>query len=353
MAAKMKNTASEISDLTIEKDIQAPDEQPVCTCFDFSLGQMRSMLAKNPTMSFDSFLADSNAGTKCTACLLDLEYYFVHLPRKSSGKIATKQISGHSSEPLRRKVYRWIDKLSPRRAIPLKDHVPIIAGPDIEQWAWVANYGILYAKDGGVPDFDIKLRLFDASGQLAHQQDVTLPLGQEWHGELAQYLPKPASGPESGDHPDLSIGWLEITRLAQSDGVRGTTRPQIEIVTSKSSCAVHGQSAGIITGNEFDMICLPKDDRVFVSLINPGTVPVEITMKYPFDPLEQIKTSPRTKLVTLPPRGAVLHEVVLTDDEKQAFSERLFNFAWSGTGFYKAHVIIASTQLDRFSIDHA
>ena len=333
----------------VEKDIQAPDDQLVCPCFELNLGHVRSMLSQNQSMSFDSFMEESKAGTRCTSCLLDLEYYFVHLPRTSETKTIVKKSLRSKQIPFRRKIYQWIDKLSPRHPIHLKNHVPIIAGLGIEQWIWIANYEMLYTKNNLVPDFDIILKIYDADGILVHENCVPLPLGKEWRVEVSQYLPKPVNGVG----PDLSIGWVEITRLAKSDGVRGTTRPQIEILAPKSACAVHGQAARYDKGNSFVTISNPDYDRVFVTLINSENKPVSITMQYPSDPLGVLKISKRSISLNLPPKGALLHEVILTDEEKKAFSSRLLKFAWQGIGFYKAHVIVASISLDRFSIDHA
>lgn len=352
MAARKNDTMDSGSELVIEKESLDPDDKLVCACREVALGDMRAMLSQEPNMSFDSFLASSTAGSKCTACLLDLEYYFVHLPRSGAGKTISKKSADRSPEPLRRRLYRWIDKLSPMRPLQLKNHVPVLRGPGVEEWIWLANYEMLDGKGKKVPDFDVTLRLYDASGRLVHDQHVALPVDSEFRGQMSEFLPQPGSGPASGDHAELSVGWLEVTRRAKADGVRGTTRPQIEIVTSKSACAVHGQSAGFGTGNEFDMICNPEDDRVFVSLVNPSDVPIDFTMTYPMDPLMALEVSPRSIPVKVPPRGARLHEVALTPEERRAFASRLFKFAWRGTGYFKAHVIVASKSLDRFSIDH-
>jgi len=334
---------------------QHSDKQIICMCNEFSLDDMQSMLAENPNISFDRFLADSGVGARCTACLFDLEYYFVDLPREKKTNVDVDYSKPKSTLSLRRRFYQWIDQHSPRQPIRSCEDVPVIAGNDIKQWVWIANYDLLYkkGKSNKVPDFDVELKLYDATGGAPiHQQRVELALGTAWRGELSQYLPQSKNGGSSVSDKELSIGRLEIIRHSKSDGVRGTTRPQIEIATSVSSCAVHGQAAGQNTGSAFDLICHPDDDRVFLSFINPSSSPVDIKLKYPSDPMKKIELPSRDVHITIPPNGAELHEIVLSEEEIEEYRDRLYNFSWHGVGLYKCHVIVASTGLDRFSIDH-
>jgi len=325
----------------------------VCRCHEYQLGEMYRTLSENPDLSFDRFLRTAKLADRCTACLLDLEYYFIQLPR--DGSVSRKSNHTPSTEnkvPLRRRLYQLIDGLSPKRAIRLPNQVPVLVGKNIEQWLWLANHQIDYEDPHDVPDFDVFLTLYDKEGKQIWRETRPLIAGTEWREELTQYARQHDA--EAGeDGAGLEVNWLEVTRRARSVGVRGTTRPQIEIVTPSSSCAVHGQAAGFNHGGQFDLNHCPDEDRVFVSIINIGAEPLRLEFRYPIDPLRRQDSPTRSAEVVIPAGGVRLHEVILAPEEQEAFRDRLFRFSWHGYGEYKAHVFVASKQLDRFSIDHS
>ena len=324
----------------------------VCRCNEFQLSEMHRTLSENPNLSFDRFLRTGKLADRCTACLLDLEYLYIQLPRDGFSAPATGQAKSNENKlPIRRKIYQFIDRLSPQRAIRLPNHVPVLLGENIQQWLWMANHQIDYEASHDVPDFDVELKIHDGDGNEVWGETRPLVAGSEWREELTQHARHAPAG-HQGRGDELSVCWLEVTRRARTDGVRGTTRPQIEIVTPQSSCAVHGQAAGFNHGAQFDLNHCPEEDRVFVSIINIANEPLRIEFQYPIDPLRRLDLPVRAVETVIPPKGVKLHEIVLGKEEQEAFRNRLFRFSWHGYGEYKAHVFVASTQLDRFSIDH-
>ena len=328
------------------------DSLIVCRCNEYQLSEMYRTLSANPELSFDRFLRTAKLADRCTACLLDLEYYFIQLPRDgSTAGAATRAGSDGNKLSLRRKFYQLMDGLSPKRAIRLPNHVPLLLGEHIEQWLWMANHELDYEDSNDAPDFDVELKIYDGEGSEVWRDIRPLVAGSEWREELTQHTRDAAAG-QLGNGTELSVHWLEVTRRARNVGVRGTTRPQIEIVTPRSSCAVHGQAAGFNHGGQFDLNHCPEDDRIFVSIINIADDPLRIEFRYPIDPLQRLDLPARTVEVVVPAKGVKLHEIVLVTEEQAIFRNRLFRFSWHGYGEYKAHVFVASKQLDRFSIDH-
>ena len=324
----------------------------VCRCNEFRLREMHRTLSENPNLSFDRFLRTNELADRCTACLLDLEYLYVQLPRDGSYALTTGQTGSNENKlPIRRKLYQFIDRLSPQRAIRLPNHVPVLLGKNIQQWLWMANHQLDYETSNDVPDFDVELKIYDGDGNKVWDDTRPLVAGSEWREELTQHTRNASVGHlDSGD--ELSVCWLEVTRRARTDGVRGTTRPQIEIVTPHSSCAVHGQAAGFNHGAQFDLNHCPEEDRIFVSIINIANEPLRAEFRYPIDPLRRLDLPMRVVEVAVPAKGVRLHEIVLGKEEQDAYRNRLFRFSWHGYGKYKAHVFVSSRQLDRFSIDH-
>ncbi len=330
------------------KNDEALDESLfVCRCKEFQLSEMYRTLSENPELSFDRFLNSAELADRCTACLLDLEYYFIQLPRDGSTSPEINRAQSNEDKiPFRQKFYRFVDRLSPKRAIRLPNHLPVLFGENVQQWLWMANHQLDYNNTNAIPDFDVHLTMYNEDGDIVWRDTRPLLAGSEWREELTKHTPDRAGA-------EISAFWLDVTRCARSDGVRGTTRPQIEIVTPTSSCAVHGQAAGFSNGCPFELIHCPDEDRVFVSIINIASKPLDIELRYPEDPTENLKLPVRTTEITIPAKGIRLHEVVLNKHEQDAFRNRLFRFSWHGYGEYKAHVIVGSKQLDRFSIDHS
>ena len=75
-------------DITLEG--LPPANRIICACTNMTFGQLEEAVGKVQNHSFDALLEETGAGKTCTACLLDLEYYFVDLkaraPRQSDGE---------------------------------------------------------------------------------------------------------------------------------------------------------------------------------------------------------------------------------------------------------------------------
>jgi hypothetical protein len=70
--------------IELKSGVALDDSLIVCRCNEFQLGEMHRTLSENPDLSFDRFLSTAKLADRCTACLLDLEYYFIELPRKGT-----------------------------------------------------------------------------------------------------------------------------------------------------------------------------------------------------------------------------------------------------------------------------
>ena len=327
----------------------------VCPCREISLADIERLLSESPDLSFDMFLEATGAGSKCTACLLDVEQYFVEVPRGSKEGPAQKHNTVDKPKkdalPLKQRFYQSLDRLFPDRPIDLSEHVPVLAGPDIQQWFWMANHSLLYEGKECAPDFDVDLTLRNADGTIVWRDVCALPAGEVIREEISdKLLASPSTKHETGS--SLSIGWLRIRRRAKKSGIRGTTRSQLEIVSREGNCSVHGQRAGQIGGGRMTVLGRAGEDRFFVSIANVQRRELIVTFSYPID-VDDDEASSRASVVTVPPEGAALHEIQLTPAEQEAFEGRLYSIRWSAKGYYKTHFIVASPDLSRFSIDHA
>lgn len=319
----------------------------ICGCFDLTLGAYQDFLRANPAISFDEMMRRTKAGTKCTACTLDLEYHYVVTAREGIEPSALKRAPvGIDRPPVTGKValYRMIDGVSPHVAQPFSNVMPVLTGAGIEEFVCVDNHSLLYEHKICAPDMRVDLEVRDADGRLRfHHEDI---VGAE------NALRVNVSGHLPGAAGELGIGSVTIVRQALSPGYRGTTRPQIEIVAPRAACALHSQAATRAPEGWFTCLHRPDDERVFLTLINAGERDLAIELAYPVLGAMDFGFRPEVHVVSLPPRGARLHEVSLPRERFAHLIGKPIQIRWRASGHYKVHVVCATPALDRFSIDH-
>jgi hypothetical protein len=335
----------------------APEDGILCPCFDFSIMDLQAMVAADPAMSYEEFTKKSGVGGKCTACTLDLEHYFVGLPRtRPSGQSERAWIRERERMPLKQRLYRFIDNLTPGVAIDLYEHLPVLVGQDIEQALIIANYSLLYEGEQRAPDIQLDLTLRDCEGDVVWASRPVLGSDQSLREPLTERLNEAAVNaskePARGGIEGLGVGSLQVIRRARSSGVRGTTRPQTEIVARKGACAIHGQSAGLTRGADFTCLWRPEDQRILISFVNASDRPLALGLRYPVGALDVAAPGRPTARLDVPPHGARLHEIKLSSEDANAVGDGPFKICWAGAGQYKAHIFVSTPDLDRFSIDH-
>ncbi len=325
------------------------DGEIVCACYNLRRQDLQSMLAADPALSFEALMNETGAGKLCTACMLDLEYHFVTLPRTGRTGGPWLRVDPVQAPTFRRRVWRLLDRLSPLMPVPLTEYMPVLTGDGIEQWVWVANHSLLYDDKERPPDFDVVITVRDSEGRVRYREAHGIAQGAALHLNVSQFLPLPERQPGP---PLPGIGSVTIERRALRPGFRGTIRPQIEIIAPAGSCAVHTQAPSVHPAAQwFPNLYRPRDERLFFSIVNASRGPLEVEFAYPFDAARR-GIAPVVETVRVPPGGARLHEIVLPEAEAVRFVDRLYSIRWRSSGARKVHVLCATPALDRFSIDH-
>ena len=111
------STEDEASESPVENTVALDaDRELVCACVNLNLGDYKSFLSKNAGATFEEVLALTKAGSTCTACLLDLEYYFVEAGRSAGteGSGANKNTE-RERVGLKRRLFDFIDRQLQRR----------------------------------------------------------------------------------------------------------------------------------------------------------------------------------------------------------------------------------------------
>lgn len=309
----------------------ATREQILCACYNVTLDRVKAMKKADTSLTFDELMRSTGAGTKCTACLLDLEYFFV------SGEVPRDKTNRRKPTPkqsFKRRIYDLIDSYSPKRPTVSRTVAPIVSGPGIEQYFWMANTPMLFDDD----EFEatphrIRYAVRDSSGRVCQQDDIRLGAGESARVNISKCLPSETTGP-------LAIGTFDISLWSEIRGVRGTTRPQIEILTQTSACSVHTQGpfrtpfeAGMTVPNN------PQDDRIFFAFMNP----------FPTTLTGRINLATGTAPIQVQPHGATLFEMPRSGYRSEG---RTTFVSWKLDAGGKVYMLCSSKSLDRFSVDH-
>lgn len=319
-------------------------EDVVCTCVDLTRAGLAELLAREPDLSFDDMLSRTGAGTTCTACLLDLEYLFSEhaVSGRGRGGGPVKANRPRVRRSLKRRIYDAVDALAPAWPVRLSNPVPVLAAPGLEQFLCVANDSMFFKGEMSAPPMAVRLVIRDAAGEVRHRGEHQVAPDDALWVNLSEHLPQTADGGLP------AVGSAEITRLAIRPGTRGTTRPQIVIRAAAGCCAVHSQAAGEAREKWVNCIYRPTEERVFVTCLNAADRILGGVFEYPHG-LPGIK--PSTRKVEVPPFGTILYEVALPDGVAEA-ENAPYGIRMQFDGRHKTHLLCATTNLDRFSVDH-
>lgn len=319
--------------------LAAAGDELVCGCTDLGRGAAERYLRERPAMRFDEFLDTTGAGSRCTACMLDLEYLYTQVRQEGGAATheATSKLRSAERLPWKHRLYAFLDRVTPPVAQRMTHMLPILKGPHLEEHLWIANHALGFAKEGVVPTWRIDLTVRDDQGRVTHKSHRRLEPREVLSLRVSDYLP-PATD------PSMPVGGsVEVTRLAHSAGWRGTTRPQIELLTPCASSTVHGQ--GIQNKGEIWIPCMvrPAEERLMMVTVNCGGAPLRILYDFPKEP-DRAEVE-----IEVPAHGTHVHELYLPPSPK---GERLIDVRYRGNGPKVVHLLTATRNLDRVSIDH-
>jgi len=328
------------------------DDEIICGCIDLTIGQFKVECAENPAEGFDGLLTRISAGKECTACLLDLEYHYSVSPQSGGAPKATRLLRNQpSAEPrpsLKRSIYKVLDDLSPPISYPLDGVAPILIGSGIEQCLTVSSHSLLYEGDIVSPAITYSVEVSDAEGEVRGRLKRRVEKGKSWRADLTGMFPAHVRASDT-----LSIGLMKVKWRFDSPGKRGTARPQIEINARAGSCAVHTQRAGNALEKRVTLLWQPADQRLFLSIVNPARNRLEGRIEYPVVDGEDEFGAVQSQNFSVAANGATLQEIVLSGEAAHLLVGQPIEVrAEMSDPGYKMHVLCASPDLGRFSIDH-
>ena len=323
------------------------NSEMLCGCSSMTVQQFYDFIAANP-VGFDEVLRKTGAGQSCTACLLDLEYHYVGaFEAASRGANVDKTVERKTAKTvsLKQRIYNAIDAISPLTPFKLRQVAPVLYGAGVSQWLCVCNHSMMYEGKLSAPTFRLDLTLRDSEGKVVEQRRERVAAEESVRLNLSDALEKA----ESSDNGGLKLGWMDLVRSGETPGYRGTTRPQIEIVSNAGVCAVHTQAASERAKGGLTLRVRPGEDRLFLTVLNAESKPLAFHTSVSAASL----AAPIEVPVEVPASGARLVEVPMPPATKTDRLGLLTDVTWSADRMHKVYIVCASQNLDRFSVDHA
>jgi bacterioferritin-associated ferredoxin len=318
-------------------------DQLICGCAELTAEGIGALVARYPAASFDQFLERSGAGRECTACMLDLEYLFTEAPRDAtaSARLAHNDDVAPAVS-LKQRLYAMLDSVPIKVPINVTNCMPVFYGAGIQQYLWMANHSLLYDGVGGEHPFRVRYRLRDGAGREFHRARLTLEPDSELRQDLSACFPASDA---------LAVGSITLDRFAAAPTVRGTTRPQIEIVGPHSATSLHFQAPGHDQIRSSRTPWRPDVECGLFTIVNTGPRPYHVAFSYW---VNHDLGAPQLGAAqcTVPPRGAMLHEVELSDKAQAVLDSSLLQIRWQARGAGKLHFVCLTRDGERLSIDH-
>jgi len=318
----------------------AVDRNLLCACAELSQERAAAILAASPGEPFDAFLTATGAGGTCTACMLDLEHFFVEIPRVAKPDTAVAGAPERKSDSLKAKLYALLGRLPPKLAYNRSNWMPVLYGVGIRSYVWMANHPLLFVDRNEISDFDIRYTIRNGAGEVVHRGSESLPKNGDIRCDLTSVF---------GDPADLSIGSVKLDRLACRPAVRGTTRPQIEIVTPVSASTLHFAAPNSAYDTTFALKYQPDEDRNLITVQNCANGPFRLDLQYFADGGVGELHSVRLDLVAYESR---LCAIDLPSDARRALGDRLLIIRIRGAGLGRLHLLNSRNDYSRISLDH-
>lgn len=312
------------------------------------MSDLQRLLGDEPTLEFGAFLAKSGAGNKCTACLLDLELYYVEAQNKTlDAAPAATRTKSQQRMRLRHRLYELLDRWSPQVPIRFSNVVPILAGEDIDTSIVVSNDNLLFDSASDVDDIVCDIIVRNARGACRFQTRKVINVGESLRLDVSEHIRDEEGTPQ--DAPWIP-GTVEIIRSWKRPSSRGTSRPQV-IISAKGGCgAVHTQDTVGKGVTWFDNLFYPKTDRAFLAICNRSKSTQTFHVQSPLGLGESVAAE--TQQIEIAGLGTKICEITPSDIPEDSFAGQIYGARCTSPCENKILILNTSLNLDRFSIDH-
>ena len=324
-------------------------EEVLCGCVGFRMCDLESLISAEPTITFEAMQLRTGMGQKCTACMLDLEYHFIRILREG-GSVARRQFQQSSVKTrlsFKRYVYQFLDGLSPMVPIHLENMLPVFYSPTISQFLWISNYTMLKCGMEGPKTVEILAEIRDHAGVVVQRFQKILKREESLRENISVELQRrhlPSSD-------QLNVGSVRVTRKFRQPDVRGTTRPQVEVVGTAGVGVLHGQALAGKLPRWFTLWPRRTVGRYFLSLVNgERSRQLKVTCSGPYRTDGSSFGQPKFINVKIRPSGSEL--IDLSSMEALVTEDCPFSITWASDGLNASHIVSTDWDIERLSLDH-
>lgn len=230
----------------------------VCACFAVSEADIRAHLG-DPQNTLETLVSQTGIGTKCTACLLDLDLIIddtVALRHSVASRLGQgmQKTNGLSITT---------DLTSSGFFLNRKDIVTSLR---------VSNFPVLFESDyHGVP-YSVSLRLVSAAGKCVKTYRQDLNLNDTMHVSFSEMLPG-----------HIEDGWFLLSLYPKKRGLVGSIRPQVALEGRNWVSTYHTQPQAMATKdgsrNKITVYNSISGFQSSVSVINANNRPGFVTLQ--------------------------------------------------------------------------
>ena len=190
--------------------------KPLCFCFNVTKSDINTFL-QDSSKSIDDLISETKIGTKCTACLMDLDLHLDQMYKNKKNNI----IKFSEIEVDRKKKLLSFKSFS--------DSGFCFSDKEIETNLSLQNYDQNFSKENKSVSFTWQLRVFNSLGKKVKKKTGVIESNTGTLLNISKYL------------EDEDGGWFIIKLKGQEDGFFGTLRPQVILVGSSWTASYHTQ----------------------------------------------------------------------------------------------------------------
>ena len=160
----------------------SPDDM-LCGCNGFRLRDMSALLDAEPGIGFEEMQHRTGVGQTCTACMLNLEYYFIRHSRTSNwdGHMRKMPSGTIKKITLKKRLYSLLDGLSPLVPMHLENVLPVFYSENIKQVFWTSNYSFKDESKAAPKTVEVNVEIRDHKGLIVRR--ICRTLATEYAGK--------------------------------------------------------------------------------------------------------------------------------------------------------------------------
>lgn len=309
-------------------------------CFSrlISYETFRNFVWANPRATFEEACKGTGVGSKCTACLLNAQEFYLECQKNRPDGFKGMQESNLPSFRFgKADLYRLIDKFSPKAPFLLKGVIPTFGGENIKTTLRIAN-SVFDPLGPKSPTFRLEIECRDHDGRILDEHDLVLPPYERFDLNVSDQLTGGAEG--------ILTGSCRVKMSALKPGYRGSIRPHFTVETPCGATALHSQGGGKYKPNPMITRMTNAEESQCISLVNCEDVRADVSIR-----IHQKGKTIEAIEHSAAPFAASMVEIG-TPAVRQACKDGAVFVELNSTARVRPHMVVRYGTPPRLSLDH-